>query len=309
MAVSSRTQRVLARLEAADLYWGRGHCRTITYVADSTGSLNDTYHDLNVYDASGVEKAYYVWYNVNAGGTDPAVANKTGIEVAVATDATAAAVASATKAALEAASVEVFIGDSTAGALSLENWYPGVITAETDSGSTGFTFAVDQAGFGGYLGASAEAIEVSSEVNLVDIQANQFGGQILDQVISGTTMSISVSLLEMTDQRWADIVGQGVGAVNSDGSTDVVGFGESKNFQNLSDQDGRLIIHPKRIADGDRSADWVFWRSAPVPESFAFDGNAPQSLAVTFTAYLDSGRDKKVNLAARGDWTQSELFA
>lgn len=311
MSVGSSTSRVIARLEAADMYFGLGHCRSWTAVADSSGSLNDTYFDVNVLLGDGSEKMYYVWYNVNSAGTDPAISGKTGVEVALATDATAEAVVTATIAALVAAEVEVFseIDSSNSALFRLENWYPGSITAETDSGSTGFTPAVLQAGSGGYLGATSDAIEVASETTLVDIQANQFGGQILDQIISGQQVNLTAALLEMTTERWENIIGNGVGDVETSGSSDVVGFGESKLFQNLSEQGGRLILHPKRLAATDRSADWIFWKSAPVPESFNFDGNSPQALSVSFTAYLDANKSSKINLAARGDWTQSALNA
>lgn len=45
---------------------------------------------------------HYVWINMNSAGTDPAVSGRTGVEVAVATGATAAQVATAVAAALEA---------------------------------------------------------------------------------------------------------------------------------------------------------------------------------------------------------------
>lgn len=300
MAIGTNKKVVDAKLEAATLFFGRGQCRKITFVADVAGSLDGTYFDLNVIDGEGNEVLGYVYY-----GADPAIAGKTGYPATISNDDDAAAVAAATNTAL--ASVGVFTSLSGS-ELSIENHYPAAITAETDSGSTGFTFLVESAGYGGLLGSTSEAVSVSTEVTTVDVVANQFGSQILDQVISGVSVSISASLLEMTQERWESILGNGVGSVNEDGSSNVVGLGDAKNFQNLSDQDGRLIIHPKRLASTDRSADWVMWRSAPVPESFDFDGNALQSLAVTFTGYLTSNRDASINLFCRGDWTQSELI-
>lgn len=64
---------------------------TITTVADTAGSLNNKYF----YMSSPITD-YYVWYNVNSAGTDPAIVGKTGIQVAVATGATANTVASTT---------------------------------------------------------------------------------------------------------------------------------------------------------------------------------------------------------------------
>lgn len=71
----------------------------ITVVADSGGSLNSTWFHL--YSAHDVTH-YYVWYNINSAGVDPAVPGATGIPVAAATNANAATIATATSAAIDA---------------------------------------------------------------------------------------------------------------------------------------------------------------------------------------------------------------
>lgn len=63
---------------------------SVTTVADVAGSLNSTYFLLN-----SVTTYYYIWFNVNGAGVDPALAGKTGVPVALATGATANAVATA----------------------------------------------------------------------------------------------------------------------------------------------------------------------------------------------------------------------
>jgi hypothetical protein len=58
-----------------------GEWTTVTAVADVAGSLNNKYF----YMASANNATqYYVWFNVASGGTDPALANKTGVEVDIA---------------------------------------------------------------------------------------------------------------------------------------------------------------------------------------------------------------------------------
>jgi hypothetical protein len=61
--------------------------------------LNNTYWLIN---SAANASQYYVWYNVNGGGTDPALAGKTGLMVAISTTSTAAQVASLTKIVLDA---------------------------------------------------------------------------------------------------------------------------------------------------------------------------------------------------------------
>lgn len=116
---------------------------TITPVADVAGSLNDTYF---LFSSRRID--YYVWMNVNSAGTDPTVADKVGVEIAVATGATAATIATAIYTALDALS-DVSAVDDT-GSLTVTLDEAGATTAPADSGTpTGFTFAVTTAGVAG----------------------------------------------------------------------------------------------------------------------------------------------------------------
>lgn len=75
----------------------RAEVTPVTAVADVAGSLAGTYFTIDS------PTPYYVWYTVNAVGTDPAPAGKTAIgPINVATNATASAVALATQLAIEA---------------------------------------------------------------------------------------------------------------------------------------------------------------------------------------------------------------
>ena len=76
---------------------GVAEAGTITCAADVAGSLNNKFFNYNTATIN-----YYVWFNVNSAGTDPAVAGKTGVEVALATGATAGTVGTAVKTALDA---------------------------------------------------------------------------------------------------------------------------------------------------------------------------------------------------------------
>lgn len=65
----------------------------ITLPSDSSGSLNNKYWLLN---GPKDKVNYYVWYNVNNTGTDPAISNRTGIEVNINSDDASGIVALAT---------------------------------------------------------------------------------------------------------------------------------------------------------------------------------------------------------------------
>jgi hypothetical protein len=73
----------------------------ITFVADSSGSLNNTWFGFEIIGAIAppgfIRAPLYAWYDVNGAGTDPAPAGYAfGFQISLATDATAADVASAT---------------------------------------------------------------------------------------------------------------------------------------------------------------------------------------------------------------------
>ncbi len=114
--------------------------QTITTVADSAGSLNSKYFLIS---AGNLGVNYYVWMNVNSVGVDPMVAGKTGVEVDLATGATANDVADAVAAALDA--LAGFVAPNPAAAvITVTNADAGPFIPASDSiaAPTGFSFAV-----------------------------------------------------------------------------------------------------------------------------------------------------------------------
>lgn len=304
----TNTRRVDAFFEAAQLRWGRQHCRTWETVADSSDSLNDTYLDLNLINYSFEEEQYYIWFNTGA-GTDPEIANKTGVEVSLSTDDDAATVAAAIVSAIDAADIPVF-ASSSAGVVTLTNQVQGAITAETDSGSTGFTLEAGTTGLSVELGGTEGAVEVAFNIESSTITSNQTGNIAAAEIFQGASAEISATLIEITKERFDTLLGEVTGdSVTPASGTKVAGFGESRLYDALDELGGQLILHPVRLEVTDKSRDLIFWRSAPKLESLAFDGTAVQSMPVVFTAYLDRSYNTAINLFARGDWTQKGLTA
>lgn len=121
--------------------------QTVIPVADSSGSLNSTYWLLN--SASDAYK-FYVWYNINSAGVDPAVSGRTGIQVTGATNATAATLATATRTAIlaNATAATLFsVAVSSSTHVDITNIQSGKTTAASDGvAATGFAFSVGTAG-------------------------------------------------------------------------------------------------------------------------------------------------------------------
>ena len=286
-------------LEPCSVSFGVFHTRKWTTVADVTSSLNDTYIDLNLPSGD-----YYVWFNVAAAGTDPAIAGKTAIEVALTANDSAAVVAAAIKTALDAVNSGAnWKVDVDGDELCIVNRVIGAITAETDSGSTGFTLDLIKTGLGGDLGKTEGGSEVSFSVDTVEVRADQDGTVLLDEIITATNLEVTMNLLEMTADRWATVVGSVVGdTYTPSGGTEMVGFGTSKVYQNMTNFTGRLVLHPiRKGAELDR--DFTLFNTAPMPASINFN-NELQTMEVTFKAYKDDSINSAVNIGAFGDSSQ-----
>lgn len=139
------------RLLSFGVTQGTANIFTITTVADVASSLNNKVLYFSAVDgsASYVDGAYYLWINVSGAGTDPAIAGKTGVEVAISADDSAATVATAVAAALDALDD---ISSAAVGALvTATSLFAGAVTAAADV-NTGFTVATTVPGVDAALG-------------------------------------------------------------------------------------------------------------------------------------------------------------
>lgn len=253
---------------------------------------------------------YYLWFDVDNGSVDPAPAGRTAIEVDLTSPFTAADISAAIKTAVEAvqeSSEDVFRVDikDTNTCACIEMIEVGAILNASADVDTGLTVENTVTGLGGDLGTTEGAIEVAFEATTLDVVADQTGESLRDKIITGTKTSVSMSLLEMTAERWGLIVGEVLGdRLTPGGGTEVIGFGESRNFKSLFNLGGELKLHPVKNDADDLSEDLTFWITAPVPESINFSGSETQKMAVTFEALVDRSKDSKISLFTYGDSTQ-----
>lgn len=298
------TKRFNGVVEAATAVWGKKACRTILAVADVADSLTDEFITVQGVSPTGVVTTYVV-----GKGTDPATPGTTFVSVTFATDATAAAVASAFVTALDGITGKPFKVSSVSGLITLQNRFIGAVSGES-IGTSGFTLETAQSGIRVELGSTEGSLDFSTEVNLLDITTNQTGGIVVDQIFQGGSVTVSGAFTEITKTKFDQLIGGSTGdTITPMSGTAVTGFGESKLFQSLFDFGGTLILHPIRLPSTDYSADVVVWKCAPVLESTAFDGTAVQAFNISFNGYLDASVDTKINLWAKGDWTQEGLDA
>ncbi len=140
-----------------------GNVTDITLAADTAGNRNNTYF---VFYTAGNLRGYYVWFNINSAGTDPAVAGLTGIEVDGATGATASTLGGLARTAIAASSAASYV--TVSGGTShviISQLYPGTVTAVANGAggsSAGATFSVTAAGSFGVPAMSGLNIVVSN---------------------------------------------------------------------------------------------------------------------------------------------------
>jgi len=110
----------------------------VEFNSDVSGSLNNKYFNLN----SALNKTqYYVWYNVDSGGTDPAVVGKTGIEVPISSGDNEKIISFATKTVIASVAGTDFTVQDLEGAIEITNKVLGA-TDDISDNNTGFTFTV-----------------------------------------------------------------------------------------------------------------------------------------------------------------------
>ncbi len=293
--------------EAAQVTWGREQCRVVDLVDDVAGSLEGEYFDINVLDAAGVETNYYVLLD-NGSTVDPAPAGKTKIAVVYTDNDSAATIAGLMQTAVDAvANVSAEVVNSTS--VHIVNDEIGAVTAEVYTNAPSLTFTTT-IGIGGDLGKTAEGIEITLESQTGEITSNQTGAQILDEIGQGQLASCSAAFIELSKERLETLIAGAVGGTFTPvAGTKLIGGGSSKLFQSLKALGGKLILHPIRLPSTDRSRDFVFWISAPKPETINYSGTETQQLNCTFTAYVDETKPSDVNLYAIGDWKQTGIVA
>lgn len=137
---ASATDACIVRYYGAPTVTGFG-TQTVALVADSGGSLNDTYFLLSSLDN---EFQYYVWFDINSAGTDPAVPGLTGVRVNAATNASAATIGGAMVTAINAMIDPPFHATGTSTVTLVSTVTGGFLPAKDGpSGhATGFTFTV-----------------------------------------------------------------------------------------------------------------------------------------------------------------------
>lgn len=175
----------------------------VTCAGDTAGSRNSTWWKF--YTAGDIH-GYYVWYNINSAGVDPAPTGLTGIEVAGATGATATTLGGATRTAVaaSAAASYVTVSGGTTHCIITNKQYGACTAAANGTASAGASFSITTTGTYGY----ASGLNIIGYKNSTAILAlNQptptqplLAGSCVTQATAGDTITVVLASQANVDQ-------------------------------------------------------------------------------------------------------------
>lgn len=282
------------RLEAVNAQWGKEH---LVKVVGMTGLVGGEHFLISSQDVD-----YYVWFKVNSVGTDPAVAGKTAILAELPTSYTLADLYAELLDVLDTTGKKFYADTSADGTyLCVSTMDIGTPKSVAAAGTSTFTITILTQGLTIDLGQTSEGVEVTFEPTLFDISPNQTGVTIADQIIQGFNVACSMGIIQLTEDRWQKLVGAGMGNTIVSGAKTLVGFGTGKNFESSFQYAGRLILHPVRLAAASRDEDINIWKCLPSAESVTYSGTDLLTMALSFSALVDTGKATAINIMARGD--------
>lgn len=293
------------KIEPMVVTWGAdvAQVSTITCVADVADSLDGDYFFL--YTPGGVK--HYFWFNTSGGSaSDPSIAGATAHAVAITTGDTAAAVAIALEAVIEATTG--FDSTVSSGVVTVTNSDVGYAPGPYEGVGTGFSFAVTTQGdTAADIGFVDGDIEVSQAEDLVEIKGHETGSNVLGHIRTGKQVEITLTFQETSAAQLRKLFIQGGNAFTPAGAaaTEVHGWGFTKDFTQTMNQAKKLVLHPKVLGSGDRSLDRTYWKAYPMLESIAFSGENKLVVPVTFKIYPDTSKNAYVQYFAVGDGTQT----
>lgn len=272
--------------------------------ADVSGSLNNKYFVVHV---PSTQAKHYFWFNVNSLGIDPAVPNAVGHVIALATSATAAAVATATAAVLDGLTwLEATASGEHIDCAMVDFGYAyEARNALLATDSPKFSITVSKFGSEQVdLGATNGDISLTFEESVIDVKAPQYGDFVLAEIRKGVMVNSAFELKDTSEASWRRALNfYGSTIVTDDAASKVLsGYGSKNLFKSTEDVATQLIFRPSKNAeDANASADLTIPKARLKLGEVTFSGEDELVLPIEAIAYLDASKSSFVNLIAYGD--------
>lgn len=272
--------------------------------ADDAGSLNNKYFVMH--EPVSNDKHYF-WFNVAAGGVDPAVPNATGHAIAISSGATKNAVASATQAVIDAlAWVSATVtGNEIEVTMVADGYAYEARDALSSLDRTKFDIKVAQFGSVQFdAGATNGDITFTIEEQTKEIKSPQTGDFLLAEIRRGASVSVSFELKDTSKEsirRALNFYGQTI--VTDDAASEVItGYGSNNLFKSTDDVADQIILRPTdKAADNDPSEDFTVHKSKLKLGELTMSAENELVLPIEVMGYLDTSKSGFANLFSYGD--------
>lgn len=287
------------RIEPVDVTWQGPEVDCFDFSGVTAEGLGGKYVLMS--NVAGV--TFKVWFDENSTDAEPTVSDTTAVAVDYGAGALAGAIAAAFATAVnDNASFKAYISGNV---VKVERVVDGEVTATDASDAAELAHHVIQTGKNVYLGILQSDVEAAFEETTLELTGHQTGTTLLADLRQGVSATVSVTLQESDNaKRKTLLTGSAGGTFTPGGGTEVFGWGNLKQGLSTIQDACKLVFHPVALASSDRTRDLVFWKSYPLIESLVFSGENPETMSVSFKAYIDQDRPKGVNLFAFGDWQQ-----
>lgn len=296
------------KLGVRDVFFGtaKPQKNCILTKADVAGSLNNKFFVIHNNDQAKTKNVF--WYNVNAAGTAPTgfPASTVLHEVELATNATAGAVATATRAVINAlAWINADI--SAADATHIETVH--VTNGETffardairAGAETGFSFVnVQQGRVHRNLGVTNGDTTLSVELDELLITSPQTGAYPLSAIRRGMTATASFELKDTSQSSFLRVVDMdGSSYVTDDADARIImGYGEKKLFTSSDDVADTLSF---KDPSGDANSDIHLVKAKLKLGELTFSAENEFVLPIEADGFLDQSLGKSANFLMIGD--------
>lgn len=295
------------KVEAMRVYYGADTAQVekiICHADTAALPLNNTYFLMYIGTAK-----HAFWFNVGAAGAAPTLADCTLHVVAISALATAAAVATALEAVIEAVSgFDSVVNSTNSNEIDVTHTATGYCSSAMDGlAPTSFGFQITTQGDAVLdLGCINGDIEVAFEETFAEVKCHDTGTTPVAVLKTGVSnVEITLSMLETTAAKMKALFTKSNGSFTPLNGTEVYGMGTFKNFDNMFKYAAKLRLHPARLLAGDLSEDWTFHKAIPKLTGVTFSGENPFEIPLSFEVFPDENKNARVNYFSIGDGSQS----
>lgn len=274
-------------------------------VCYNTDELGATYDAAYVsFWSAGNGAEYYYWINVDGASVDPAPGG-TGIEVAVSSTDTAATIAAAVAAAVNA--------EADFCALQLRNKKNCVVvkgidflpaTPATTSDAVNQEVFEEHKGFSQDLGLTGSGgFEINLNTETQEVTCDQTGSLIVSEDIIGVSPELEIVFKECNQALLNKVFVGGIGDECEDSNGDTVqGLGTTAVGRSVISRANRICLVPVENAPDDYTGAITFMLAFPTVSNLNYPSTEAATITATFKGYYDEfSKCEETNILAFGD--------